>query len=113
MWSQIISSSSQTPLSPCDNYLPVTIFCPCPEVVIISDILCSDKGTWLSEFGDNQVSHQCVGKGQQRIKPLPPMSFRQNFPSLRLGEMLAQYLNGYRQHHPRHNRCFLFAAVIR
>ena len=41
MWCQIISSSSQTPLSPCDNYWPVTIFCPCPEVVIISDILCS------------------------------------------------------------------------
>ena len=27
-------------ISPCDDYLPVTIFCPCPEVVIISDILC-------------------------------------------------------------------------
>ena len=41
MWCQIISSSSQTAISPCDNYRPVTIFCPCPEVVIISDILCS------------------------------------------------------------------------
>ena len=41
MWCQIISSSSQTAISPCDNYLPVTIFCPCPEVVIISDILCT------------------------------------------------------------------------
>ena len=48
----------------------------------------------MSEFGDNQVPHQCVGKGQQGIKPLPPLSFRQNLPSLRLGEMLAQYLNG-------------------
>ena len=27
-------------ISPCDDYLPVTIFSPCPEVVIISDILC-------------------------------------------------------------------------
>ena len=41
MWCQIISSSSQMAISPCDDYLPVTIFCPCPEVVIISDILCS------------------------------------------------------------------------
>ena len=40
MWCQIISSSSQTAISPCDDYLPVTTFCPCPEVVIISDILC-------------------------------------------------------------------------
>ena len=31
---------SKIALSPCDNYRPVTIFCPCPEVVIISDILC-------------------------------------------------------------------------
>ena len=44
MWSQIISSSSQTPLSPCDNYRPVTIFEPCPEVVIISDIYCNKVG---------------------------------------------------------------------
>ena len=41
MWCQIISSSSQTAISPCDDYLPVTIFCPCPKVVIISDILCN------------------------------------------------------------------------
>ena len=33
-------------------------------------------------------------RGQQGIKPLPPLSFSLNFPSLRLGEMLAQYLNG-------------------
>ena len=58
----------------------------------------SDNGTGLSEFGDNQVPHQCVRKGQQGIKPLlPPLSFRQNFPSLRLGEMLAQNLNGYHE----------------
>ena len=44
MWCQIISSSSQTAISPCDDYLPVTTFCPCPEVVIISDILCTN---WL------------------------------------------------------------------
>ena len=48
----------------------------------------------MSEIGDNQVSHQCVGKGQQGIKPLPLLSFILIFPSLRLGEMLAQYLNG-------------------
>ena len=30
-------------LSTCDNYLPVTIFWPCPEVVIISDKHCTDK----------------------------------------------------------------------
>ena len=54
----------------------------------------------MSEFGDNQVPHQCVGKGQQGIKgikPLLPLRFRQNFPSLRLGEKLAQYLNGRRR----------------
>ena len=28
-------------LSPCDNYGPVTIFWPCPEVVIISDKYCN------------------------------------------------------------------------
>ena len=28
-------------LTPCDNYLPVTIFWPCPEVVIISDNYCT------------------------------------------------------------------------
>ena len=64
MCCQIISNSSQTAILPCDDYLPVTTFCPCPEVVIISDILCSDKGTGLSEFGDNLVPHQCIGKGQ-------------------------------------------------
>ena len=48
----------------------------------------------MSEIGDNQVSHQCVGMGQQGIKPLPLLSFILIFPSLRLGEMLAQYLNG-------------------
>ena len=53
-----------------------------------------DKGTGLSEFGDYQVPHQCVGKGSAGdFKPLPPSSFSLNFPSLRLGEMLAQYLN--------------------
>ena len=46
MWCQIISSSSQTAISPCDDYLPVTIFCLCPEVVIISDILCRHKPCW-------------------------------------------------------------------
>ena len=50
-----------------------------------------DKGTGLSEIGDNQVPHQ---GGQQGIKPLPLLSFSLNFPSLRSGEMLAQYLNG-------------------
>ena len=34
------SPSFLSTLSPCDNYRPVTIFEPCPEVVIISDILC-------------------------------------------------------------------------
>ena len=34
------------------------------------------------------------GPCQQGIKPLPPLSFRQNFTSLKLGEMLAQNLNG-------------------
>ena len=53
-----------------------------------------DKGTELSEIGDNQVPHQWVGKGQQGIKPLPLLRFSLNFPSLRSGEMLAQYLNG-------------------
>ena len=48
----------------------------------------------MREFDANQVPHLCVGKGQQGIKPLPPLSFRLNFSSLRLGEMLAQYLNG-------------------
>ena len=52
------------------------------------------KSPGLREFDANQVPHLCVGKGQQGIKPLPRLSFRQNFPSLRLGEMLAQYLNG-------------------
>ena len=33
---------SKIALSPCNNYRPVTIICPCPEVVIISDILCTD-----------------------------------------------------------------------
>ena len=47
----------------------------------------------MSEIGDNQVPYQCIGKGQQGIKPLPLLSFSLNFPSLRLGEMLAQYLN--------------------
>ena len=28
-------------LSPCDNYRPVTIFWPCPEVVTISDKYCT------------------------------------------------------------------------
>ena len=28
------------------------------------------------------------------LSPSPLLGFRQNFPSLRLGEMLAQYLNG-------------------
>ena len=44
MWCQIISSSSQTPkmdILPSDNYRPVTIFKPCPEVVIISDNYCN------------------------------------------------------------------------
>ena len=31
-----------------------------------------------------------------RGKAPPPLSVRLNFPSLRLGEMLAQYLNGHR-----------------
>ena len=52
MWCQIISSSSQKAISPCDDYLPVTIFCPCPEVVIISDILCNMLRT--SEEFDNR-----------------------------------------------------------
>ena len=41
MWSQIISSSSRTPISPSDNYCLKTIFWPCPEVVIISDTHCN------------------------------------------------------------------------
>ena len=48
----------------------------------------------MREFGDNQVSHQCVGKGQQEIKPLPLLSFSVNFPSLRLGEMLGHMSMG-------------------
>ena len=52
------------------------------------------RGRGLSKFGDNQVPHQCIGKGQQGIKPLPLLSISLNFPSLRSGEMLAQYLNG-------------------
>ena len=51
MWCQIISSSSQTAISPCDDYLPVTIFCPCPKVVIISDILCITEKS-LVNFSD-------------------------------------------------------------
>ena len=42
--------------------------------LVVNGFVCqanSDKGTGLSEFGDNQVPHQCVGKGQQGIKPLP------------------------------------------
>ena len=43
MWSQIISSSSQTPIMailPSDDYCLMTIFLPCPEVVIISNTHC-------------------------------------------------------------------------
>ena len=46
MWSQIISSSSQTPkmaILPSDDYCLMTIFLPCPEVVIISDKHCIVK----------------------------------------------------------------------
>ena len=45
MWSQIISSSSQTTkmvISPSDDYCLMTIFLPCPEVVIISYTHCID-----------------------------------------------------------------------
>ena len=45
-----------------------------------------------------KVLHQCVGKGQQGIKPLPLLSFSLNFSSLRLGEMLGQYVNGPKHH---------------
>ena len=34
---------SSQELSPYDNYRPVTIFCPCPEVVTISDKHCSNE----------------------------------------------------------------------
>ena len=43
MWSQIISSSLQTPktaISPSDDYCLKTIFWLCPEVVIISNTHC-------------------------------------------------------------------------
>ena len=43
MWSRIISSSLQTPkmaILPSDDYCLMTIFLPCPEVVIISNTHC-------------------------------------------------------------------------
>ena len=44
-----------------------------------------DKGTGLSEFGDTQVPHQCVGKGQQGIKPLPPFELQAEFSLTEIG----------------------------
>ena len=44
MWSQLISSSSQTPIMailPSDDYCLMTIVLPCPEVVIISNTHCN------------------------------------------------------------------------
>ena len=38
--SDIMTFSTQE-LTPCDNYRPVTIFWPCPEVVTISDKHCN------------------------------------------------------------------------
>ena len=35
-------------LPPCENYRPVTIFCPCPEVVTISDKHCSSETRHIS-----------------------------------------------------------------
>ena len=57
MGSQIISSSSQMPktaISPSDDYCLMTIFWPCPEVVIISNTHCTNKESipnWL-QFPD-------------------------------------------------------------
>ena len=51
MWSQIISSSSRTPILPSDNYCLMTIFWPCPEVAIISDTHCtSASGAKVAEW---------------------------------------------------------------
>ena len=53
MWSQIISSSSQTPkmaILPSDDYCLMTIFLPCPEVVIISNTHCNGKIVIVTEF---------------------------------------------------------------
>ena len=53
----------------------------------------SDKGTGLREFGDKLSSSPMCWKRAAGIKPLPLLIFSLNFPSLILGEMLAQYLN--------------------
>ena len=47
MWSQIISSSSLLPkmaILPNDDYCLMTIFLPCPKVVIISNTHCTGLG---------------------------------------------------------------------
>ena len=83
MWCQIISSSSQTAISPCDDYLPVTILCPCPEVVIISDILCSRKAVgWLLSglklfhlFGKAQGKFSCYPTHNLIKKPSIPSMY--------------------------------------
>ena len=45
-------------LSPCDNYRPVTIFWPCPEVVTISDKDC----TALKPLFDRKRWNHCLGQ---------------------------------------------------
>ena len=60
MWSQIISSSSHTPkmvISPYDNYRPVTIFEPCPVVVILSDNYCM----YMNYLASNSLNISYIG----------------------------------------------------
>ena len=102
MWSQIISSSSQTPkmaILPSDNYCLMTIFLPCPEVVIISNTHCTCNpsntfipiwllqntsvahgGFWLSEAHPRLFAflffvwlHPCI---QSQMRPIVPRLLR-------------------------------------
>ena len=72
MWSQIISSSSQMPkmaILPSDDYCLMTIFLPCPEVVIISNTHCTARTTVVLHYFLSFQMHGANFRGARRSIP--------------------------------------------